>query len=167
MRIAPPITLDQRQRAQLTGWARARSLPQRQVERAQIILLAAVGKRDVEIAAALKISRQKAARCRRRFLQAGLAGLEKDAPRSGRPRRIDALAIVRITTQQTPPHATPWSTRRLAQVAGISEASCSANRVFTCTTPRPVLPGSTWWNACFAISASSACDGGSFIASRN
>jgi len=123
MRIAPPITLDQRQRAQLTGWARARSLPQRQVERAQIILLAAVGKRDVEIAAALKISRQKAARCRRRFLQAGLAGLEKDAPRSGRPRRIDALAIVRITTQQTPPHATPWSTRRLAQVAGISEAS--------------------------------------------
>ncbi len=123
MRIAPAITLNQQQRTQLQAWARARSLPQRQVERAQIILLAAVGKLDMEIASALKISRQKAARCRRRFLQSGLVGLEKDAPRPGRPRRIDAPAIVRATTQQTPPHATHWSTRSLAQVAGVSEAS--------------------------------------------
>ena len=123
MRIAPAITLDHRQRAQLQGWARARCLPQRQVERAQIVLLAAVGKQDMEIAAELNISRQKAARCRRRFLQSGLAGLERDAPRPGRPRRIDAQAIVRTTTQQTPPQATHWSTRSLAQVAGVSEAS--------------------------------------------
>lgn len=123
MRIAPAITLNAQQRARLQGWARARSLPQRQVERAQIILLAASGLQDVEIAAALKLSRQKAARCRSRFLQSGLAGLEKDAPRPGRPRRIDAQAIVRTTTQQSPPHATHWSTRSLAQVTGISEAS--------------------------------------------
>ena len=123
MRVAPAITLDQHLRAQLQGWACARSLPQRQVERAQIILLAAAGKPDLEIAAVLKISRHKAARCRRRFLQSGRAGLEKDAPRPGRPRRIDAQAIVRTTTQQIPPHATHWSTRSLAQVAGVSAAS--------------------------------------------
>jgi transposase len=75
----------------------------------------------MEIAAELNISRQKAARCRRRFLQSGLTGLERDAPRPGRPRRIDAQAIVRTTTQQTPPQATHWSTRSLAQVAGVVE----------------------------------------------
>lgn len=123
MRVAPAITLDQQQRGQLQAWARGRSLPQRQVERAKIILLAATGKQDIEIAAALRIDRQKAARCRRRFLRSGMAGLVKDASRPGRPRRIDAEEIVRITTQQTPPHATHWSTRTLAQVAGVSEAT--------------------------------------------
>lgn len=123
MRVAPAITLDQQQRNQLQAWARGRSLPQRQVERAKIILLAAAGKQDIEIAAALSIDRQKAARCRRRFLRSGMAGLAKDASRPGRPRRIDAEEIVRITTQQTPAHATHWSTRSLAQVAGVSEAS--------------------------------------------
>lgn len=123
MRVAPAITLDQQQRNQLQAWARGRSLPQRQVERAKIILLAAAGKQDIEIAAALSIDRQKAARCRRRFLRSGMAGLAKDASRPGRPRRIDAEEIVRITTQQTPAHATHWSTRSLAQVAGVSEAT--------------------------------------------
>ncbi|MGB9120335.1 MAG: IS630 family transposase [Candidatus Angelobacter sp.] len=123
MRVAPAITLDQQQRNQLQAWARGRSLPQRQVERAKIILLAAAGKQDIEIAAALRIDRQKAARCRRRFLRSGMAGLAKDGSRPGRPRRIDAEEIVRITTQQTPAHATHWSTRSLAQVAGVSEAT--------------------------------------------
>ena len=55
MRVAPAITLDQQQRNQLQVWARGRSLPQRQVERAKIILLAAAGKQDIEIAAALRM----------------------------------------------------------------------------------------------------------------
>ena len=61
MRVAPPITLDKTQRSTLQQWARSRSLPARQVERARVVLLAAEGKTDLEIAAALKMSNQKAA----------------------------------------------------------------------------------------------------------
>ena len=89
-------------------------------------LLAAAGKQDLEIAADLGISNQKAARWRQRFLQAGLTGLEKDAPRPGRNPTISADAvrgIIEKTTQTKPANATHWSTRTMAAEAGISEAT--------------------------------------------
>ena len=66
MRVAPPVIIDQSQRETLQQWARSRSLPARQIERARVVLLAAEGKTDVEIAASLNISNQKAARWRKR-----------------------------------------------------------------------------------------------------
>jgi hypothetical protein len=62
-------------------WARGRSLPARQVERARVILLAAACRQDPEIAAEMGIGNQKAARWRKRFLKPGLPGLDKEAPR--------------------------------------------------------------------------------------
>jgi hypothetical protein len=59
MRVAPPIVLDDQQRKTLEQWARSRSLPMRQVQRARIILMAADGKQDLEIAAAINISNQR------------------------------------------------------------------------------------------------------------
>ena len=126
MRIAPQVTLSEQQRNQLQTYARGRSIAARLVERSRIVLLAAEGKQDSEIAEQLAIPRQKAARWRKRFLQLGVAGLEKDAPRSGRPPEITAAKInevVRKTTQTTPANATHWSTRTMAKEAGISEAS--------------------------------------------
>jgi transposase len=84
------------------------------VERARIVLLAAEGRQDLEIAAELNITNQKSARWRKRFLQLGLAGLEKDASRPGRQRTITAetiRAVVDKTTQEKPLNATHWSTR--------------------------------------------------------
>lgn len=126
MRVAPPVVLDDGQQKTLEQWSRGRSLPARVVERSQIVLLAAAGKQDLEIAAELGISNQKAARWRKRFLQAGLAGLEKDAPRPGRTPTITGAArrrVVEKTTQTKPANATHWSTRTMAAEAGISEAS--------------------------------------------
>ncbi len=48
MRVAPPVTLDHTQRNTLQQWARSRSLPARQIERAKVVLLAAEGKTDLE-----------------------------------------------------------------------------------------------------------------------
>jgi len=90
MRVAPLVTISQSQRETLQQWARSRALPGRQIERARVVLLAAEGKTDLEIAASLSISNQKAARWRKRFLQLGLAGLVKDAPRPGRKPAISA-----------------------------------------------------------------------------
>ena len=86
MRVAPPVVIDSLQKKTLEQWARSRSLPARQVERAKVVLSAAEGKTDLEIAAALRIGNHKVARWRKRFLNLGLAGLEYDAPRRGRKR---------------------------------------------------------------------------------
>lgn len=123
MRVAAAIILDEGQRGQLQSWARGRRNPQRLVERSQIILLAAEGKQNLEIAGQLNISRHKVARWRERFLRLGVTGLEKDAPRPGRTPTIDAQGIVRKTTQERPANATHWSTRSMARAAGVSEAS--------------------------------------------
>jgi transposase len=96
------------------------------VERARIILLSAAGLQDIEIAAELGISNQKAARWRKRFLEAGLAGLERDASRPGRTPSIPAATVqqvVRMTTQEKPHNALQWSTRSMAAAVGISEKS--------------------------------------------
>lgn len=126
MRVAPQVILTEEQQRTLQQWARGRSLPSRQVERAHVILLAAAGKQDLEIAAEIGVSNQKAARWRKRFLKLGLAGLEKDAPRPGRTPTITSAKIqeiVRKTTQEKPANATHWSTRTMAEATGLSEKS--------------------------------------------
>lgn len=126
MRVARPVTLDAEQRRLLEQQARARSLPARIVERARIVLRAAAGWQDKQIAAELGITPEKAARWRQRFLDRGLPGLEKDAPRPGRPRRITAAKVKRViekTTREKPEAATHWSTRTMAAAVGLSEAS--------------------------------------------
>lgn len=126
MRIAPAIELTPDQHSILEAQARSRSLPARVVERSRIVLLAAAGKQDKEIARSLSMTQKKVSRWRKRFLQLGLAGLEKDAPRPGRTPTISARLIKRVvdmTTRQKPAKATHWSTRTMAKAAGISEAS--------------------------------------------
>jgi len=126
MRRARPVTLDANQHNLLQQRARARSLPARQVERARIVLQAAAGKQDKEIASDLGITPEKAARWRNRFLEGGMAALEKDAPRPGRTPTITPTMVRQVihkTTQDKPANATHWSTRTMAKAVGISEAS--------------------------------------------
>src|SRR5271154_1864379 len=126
MRIAPAITLSSEERTGLESQARSRSLAVRVAERARIVLFAASGQQDKEIAARMAITPKKVSRWRKRFLALGMAGLEKDAPRPGRKRKIGARLtkrVVTLTTRQQPANATHWSTRTMAAAAGISEAS--------------------------------------------
>ncbi len=126
MRVARPVVLSAEWQAILQSRARARSAPARSVERARIVLLAAAGWQDRQIAAKLKITAAKAARWRNRFLDGGLAALDKDAPRPGRTPIITPAKVqevIRKTTQEPPPNATHWSTRSMAAAAGLSEKS--------------------------------------------
>ena len=119
MRIAPAVMLTAEQREQLEANVRGRSLPARLVERSRIVLLAADGARDSDIAVALDITPHKAARWRSRFLELGLAGLEKDAARPGRPVLISTAkiqAVVTKTTQELPPNATPGGAHNAADL---------------------------------------------------
>ena len=124
MRVARPVVLNTEQRETLESRSRARSSAARSVERARIILLAASGMQDKQIGANVRIMPETAARWRNRFLDGGLAALDKDAPRPGRPSTITPAAVqdvVRKTTQEKPSNATHWSTRSMAQAVGLSE----------------------------------------------
>lgn len=124
MRVAPKVELTAEQKATLSSWVQGRKTPLRMVGTYRG--LAAVGTPDSAIGAQLSITRKKAARWRKRFLDLGLTGLEKDAPRLGRTPAIgrEAVAeIIRSTTQEKPANATHWSTRSMAAAAGISDSS--------------------------------------------
>ena len=126
MRVAAPVELSPEQRSALERMARQRSLPVRLVERARIVLLAAEGLENNQIARRMHITPEKVARWRNRFLAGGIAALEKDAPRPGKPRTIptrEVKKIVEMTLHEKPNNATHWSTRTMARAAGISEAS--------------------------------------------
>src|SRR2546423_6461734 len=126
MRVAKPITLTSEQRQTLERHSRARTLPARWVERARILRRAADGLQDQQIAQELQITPEKVARWRKRFLAGGLPALQKEAPRSGRPRSITediVRQVVDKTTQEKPENATHWSTRTMGAAVGLSEAS--------------------------------------------
>jgi transposase len=126
MRVARPVSLNPEQRQFLEQQARARSLPARVVERARIVLRAATGQQDKQIAAALGITPEKSARWRNRFLDRGWVALQKDAPRPGRPRTIGEARVKLVidkTTQEKPEASTHWSTRTMAAAVGLSGAS--------------------------------------------
>lgn len=89
-------------------WSRGRKTPARLVLRAKIVLAAAAGQENKDIAAELECTRRTAGTRRSRFAEDRLAALMKDAPRSGRApsARADKEAeFIRKTTQETPPNA--------------------------------------------------------------
>jgi transposase len=123
MRIAPVIVVSNEDRKTLLRWSRGRRVPSRLVLRAKIVLLAASGKLSQEIATELTTGAKTVCLWRKRFAQLGLTGIEKDAPRGGRPdqaRAAIAAEIVRKTTTEKPCAATHWSTRTLAAELGTS-----------------------------------------------
>jgi hypothetical protein len=85
------IELSEDERATLERVARAEKLAFQDVQRARIVLYAADGLHDTEIAGRLDSSPGLVGRWRRRFAVERLDGL-KDKPRAGRPRRFPPAA---------------------------------------------------------------------------
>ncbi len=126
MRVAKAIALSDAERTTLAKWSRGRSTPARVVLRAKIVLTAAAGKRNDEIAVELGCTRRTVGTWRSRFVRDRLAGIEKDEPRGGRTPRVRAAKeaeVLRKTTQEKPANATHWSTRSMAKAVGVSKAT--------------------------------------------
>jgi helix-turn-helix protein len=81
------IELTEEERVVLERRARAEKLPFQDVQRARIVLYAAEGLHDTEIAARLDTTPGIVGKWRKRFFADRLEGL-KDRPRAGRPRRF-------------------------------------------------------------------------------
>jgi transposase len=140
MRVAARVKLTDEERKTLQRWSRGRTTPARLVRRAQIVLMASEGRQNIEIAEALDVDRTVVNRWRRRFAEKRLPGIEKDAPRGGRPatKRVHVVErILRTTTQERPANATHWSTNSLARHLGVSQSMVS--RVWRANGLRPHL----------------------------
>jgi transposase len=119
------LTLTDDERQTLETWARRPKSAQRLASRARIVLACAEGRANGEVAARLGVNRSTVGKWRQRFLDDRLEGLA-DEPRPGAPRQItDAQveAVITRTLEQKPKAATHWSTRSMAQEAGLSQTA--------------------------------------------
>jgi transposase len=123
--VAVAIELTESERAQLEAWTRRRTSAQALAMRARIVLLAAEGLKNTEIAERLEISRNMAMTWRARFAEHRLDGLT-DEPRPGRPRTVtdeQVEAVIVKTLETTPKGATHWSTRSMAKEVGLTQSA--------------------------------------------
>ena len=123
MRIAPKIELDAADQRELTALARRGRVEARVQQRARIVLLAAQGWQNKDIASEVDLDRRQVALWRQRFLEGGVQALMHDAPRPGRTPSVTTAefesSIVDKTLHEKPIAATHWSTRTLAAQLGV------------------------------------------------
>jgi transposase len=122
---AAALPLGTKPRSDLETLVRSGKTPQRVVLRALIVLAGADGTPINATARDLGVSRATVYLWRKRFQQAGIVGLLKDAPRPGRRQALSpdqVKAVVDATLHTTPPEATQWSVRTMAKAQGLSHA---------------------------------------------
>ena len=129
MPTVPPLTITEAERVELQRQVRAHTTPQRAAKRARIVLLAADGLPNRQIAPIVGMHEHTVAQWRRRFQTERLAGLQ-DRKRPGRPLVYDhdqRLRIVATVTQQPPDPASHWSHSQLAKE--LADMGISASQI--------------------------------------
>src|ERR1022692_378962 len=126
-RVALPVQLDAPTRNTLDKLIRSSSTPQSLALRSRIVLAAADGVSNQEIASALKIPAITVGKWRRSFAVDGIEGL-RDAPRSGRPPKHDSSVRQRVQTRvgQQPEAQSRWTVRTLASELGLPASTVHA-----------------------------------------
>ena len=121
------IELSGEERETLQRWARRPKSAQALALRCRIVLAAADGGLNKDIARELGCSPATVGKWRARFAEARLDGLH-DEPRPGPPRTITDADVERVivkTLEESPADATHWSTRSMAAAVGLSQTSIS------------------------------------------
>lgn len=139
-RHAVLITLNESDRQELERWVSAHRTPQQVAQRCRIILAAAEGKRDKDIAESMKINSKTVALWRRRFQSEGSDCLWEVASGRGRKPQLTAEKIEEVidaTLQTLPRGATHWSCRTMAEKQGVSKATI--NRIWQSHGLKPHL----------------------------
>lgn len=127
MPLLTPLSVTADERSQLQAWVRRPKTSQRLALRARIVLAAADGSSNTEIAEEIGITLPTVGKWRQRFLDDRLEGLA-DEPRPGTPRSLTDAQIeeaITKTLETKPANATHWSTRSLAKKLGLSQTAVS------------------------------------------
>jgi transposase len=119
-RVAVSIVLDEAEQAALSALTRKHGAAQSLAMRGRIVLAAASGLSNKEIAAKLDVGAHTVGVWRKRFASGRMDGLY-DEPRPGAPRQIgddEIAATVRKTLETRPRGATHWSLRTMGKAVG-------------------------------------------------
>jgi transposase len=125
--IPVEVVLSVEEREQLEAWARRGKSAQALAQRSRVVLAAADGLNNTEIAGRLGVDVTTARKWRNRFARRRLEGL-LDEPRPGRPRTVTDAEVEEVivkTLESTPADATHWSTRSMAAEVGLSQSAVS------------------------------------------
>jgi len=123
-RVAPAIELNPVMKSTLDHLARSASTPQALALRSRIVLAAAAGQANQQIATALQVPEVTVGKWRRCFASQGLDGL-RDAARSGRPPKHSQEILQKVQRRvcQQPKHYRRWSVRTLATDLGLPSST--------------------------------------------
>jgi transposase len=119
------LILDAADKEKLTLLARRPKTAQRAAVRSKIVLRAAEGLSNQDIAGQLGVTGSTVGKWRERYRLLGMSGLADDS-RPGTPRSITDEKVeeaVTRTLEGMPTAATQWSTRSLAQNVGLSQSA--------------------------------------------
>ena len=125
-RNAIQVTLSDTDSQELKRWVGAHRTPQQVAQRCRIILAAAAGTQDKDIAKSMKINYKTVALWRKRFCSEGPDCFWEVAAGRGRKPQLTAEKIeevVNATLQTKPVGATHWSCRTMAEEQGISKST--------------------------------------------
>lgn len=123
-RLAMALSLSEVDKEQLAAWSLAPSTPQQVALRCRLVLSAAQGMQDLEIAAEHAVNRHTAALWRKRVGKEGIGCVWEIASGRGRKPRYDSAkqkVILDATLQTKPKQATHWSCRLMAKAQGVSK----------------------------------------------
>ena len=131
---ADAVVLRRGDRSQLEQLARGRSTPQKVALRARIVLGAAEGRANNELAQHLGTSRPTVILWRNRYVEHGVQGLLRDASRPGRKPRLSAKKVEKVverTLHTKPRNATHWTIRTMQRRRALAPAWFIASGVLT------------------------------------
>jgi transposase len=126
--VAVSITLTDEERASLEEIVRAPTSEQRMVTRARVVLAAAEGKPNRQIAREVALSERKVGVWRNRFAERRIEGLS-DLPRPGKPRVYDhdkRVEVFKTACSPPPEGETHWTVRSLAEIVGVGKSQTHA-----------------------------------------
>ena len=141
-RVARTIQLETKDRLELEQWVGAHGTPQQVTQRCRIVLEAAAGRQDRDIAETHQINFKTVALWRGRFLKEGIDCLWEVAPGRGRKPTYTAgkvAALIETTLQSRPAGATHWSCRSMAKAHGVSKDT--VNRIWQAHQIKPHRTG--------------------------
>jgi len=145
VRRAPEVRLLRGEKARLTALVGPGGASSRVARRARIVLRAAEGRPNREIALELGTDAGTVARWRRRFLMQRVPGIERDVPRPGRQPSIPTSTIqviLRSTLGRRAPGGRFWSARSLAREVGVGKTT--VQRVWKAHGIEPHHPTETY-----------------------
>lgn len=139
-RKSQPLELSTAEQAQLRQWQAAHGTSQQVALRCRLVLAAAEGKQDLDIAAVQDVNRHTAALWRRRVRERGIDAVWEIEKGRGRKPTYDQEqrdAIIAATLQTKPEGVTHWSCREMASAQGVSKNT--VNRLWQLHNLKPHL----------------------------